>query len=193
MEWASKFSITRGSPSGFCIKGATPLLPPHRYAMWPLGSAVRVLDTALRSRRSAALLIRAHSALPPSLPPPQSQPAAQREQRASIRVSLTVTEAARHCSPHFSAGTSISLTAPRRSCDFTLVCFSCQELSAGSVRLLDTHAHARTDTLPGDQFIPWMLGELSGSCEQVNNKAEARDLPPRSVLRRRDSSQSWGR
>lgn len=139
MEWASKFSITRRSPRGSVLR--RPHLCCHTTAMWPLGSAVRVLDTALRSRRSAALLIRAHSALPPFLPPPQSQPAAQREQRASIRVSLTVTEAARHCSPHFSAGTSISLTAPCRSCDFTLVCFSCQELSAGSVRLLDTRAH----------------------------------------------------
>ncbi len=34
-------------------------------AMWPFGSAVRVLDTALRSRRSAALLVCKHT--PPSL------------------------------------------------------------------------------------------------------------------------------
>lgn len=48
------------------MTGATPCCHTQLTpVMWPFGSAVRVLDTALRSWRSAALLVSKHT--PPSL------------------------------------------------------------------------------------------------------------------------------
>lgn len=158
--------------------GATPCchtqLPP---AMWPFGSAVRVLDTALRSRRSRrSARLTAHSALPPPPSPPQPAPRPHRKKRGGRPpASVIVNRGSPHRAQTISSqetGVSAAISpggastahplrppaAPRRA-----VPRRAAPIRAGQVRSLSPPLEK--------QFIPWKLDELLESCEQVREES----------------------
>lgn len=98
VEWASKFSITRGSPSGFGIKAATPLLPHHRYvATWQCSARLGHGAALSALRRSA----HQSSLRPPSLSPSTSISTSRPARTESIHSRLSDSD--RGCSPLLTA------------------------------------------------------------------------------------------
>lgn len=180
-----------GSHSVQGLMGATPCCHTQLTpVMWPFGSAVRVLDTALRSRRSAALLVTPpsiHPSLPPSTsiststsaPKPLDHKRREREDRPSASAIVN-------------RGTPSPLHTPRQT--FRLA-KETRSASGGAYRSSQPHTAALCRSVPGrssspleDSLFPgsWMnYWRVVNKCEK---KAEARDLPPRSVQGRRDSA-----
>lgn len=163
-----------GSHSVKGLMGATPCCHTQLTpVMWPFGSAVRVLDTALRSRRSAALLVTPpsiHPSLPPSTsiststsaPKPLDHKRREREDRPSASAIVN-------------RGTPSPPTHPQT--DFPLS--QGDPISLRRCVPLISAAHSRAVPLcsgpvllpSGGQFIPWKLDELLESCEQVREES----------------------